>query len=376
MLEERSRITPKLSRLEVRVVKKRVLKTAAIVLCVILAMAITYVLYVVLSSRRLPETMELTAEGMSALPKAKTGETYTIVSQNCGFGAYSPDFTFFMDGGKESWAKSKEAVLENTDAAVREIQTFRPDFVLLQEVDTDSTRSYHVDQVQRIAEQFPGFGQVYAVNYHSAFLLYPFTQPHGASNSGILTLSRYTVAEASRESLEVAKGLSQYLDLDRCFSVSRLPLENGKELVLYNVHTSAYGGSDEIRTSQITEIVQSMEEEYKKGNYCVCGGDFNHDFTGNSTQILNGEVDHDFGWAQPFPAELLPEGISRCLAYGDEQLIPSCRNCDVPYGPDCQTFVVDGYLVSANVTVEELHNIDTGFAYSDHNPVVMRFRLS
>ena len=59
----------------------------------------------------------------------------------------------------------------------------------------------------------------------------------------------------------------------------------------------------------------------------------------------------------------------------DPELVASSRNCDVPAGPDSQTFVLDGFLVTGNVEVKELHNIDTGFAYSDHNPVVMRFVL-
>ena len=124
--------------------------------------------------------------------------------------------------------------------------------------------------------------------------------------------------------------------------------------------------------------MQTLEvsAEYQKGNYCVCGGDFNHDFTGDSTLVLGGGSMTGFGWAQPFPQELLPEGIHRCIDYDDENLIPTCRNCDVPYGPDCQVFVVDGFLVSDNVEVEELHNVDTGFAYSDHHPVVMTFKLA
>ncbi|MBQ1423610.1 MAG: endonuclease/exonuclease/phosphatase family protein, partial [Lachnospiraceae bacterium] len=176
-------------------------------------------------------------------------------------------------------------------------------------------------------------------------------------------------------SLTISTGFSKFLDLDRCYSVSRIPVKDGKELVLYNIHSSAYGGSDEIRTAQITQLTEDMLAEYKKGNYCVCGGDFNHDFTGDSAIVLGGSGTGEFGWAQPFPAELLPEGISRCIDYDDESLVATCRNCDVPYGPDCKVFVVDGFLVSDNVSVLELHNVDTGFAYSDHQPVVMRFQL-
>ena len=60
----------------------------------------------------------------------------------------------------------------------------------------------------------------------------------------------------------------------------------GKELVLYNVHLSAYGGSDEIRTAQMTMLFNDMKAEYEKGNYTVCGGDFNHDFTGDSNKYF------------------------------------------------------------------------------------------
>ena len=339
------------------------------------AVILIYVLYVILSYDRIPDMQALSPVSGTSEEAAETGRAYTVVTQNCGFGAYSPDFTFFMDGGTESWAESKESVIANTDAAAEEVLSFDPDFVLLQEIDTDSTRSYHVDQSERMAGFFDGFDRVFAVNYHSAFLMYPFTQPHGASNSGIMTFSRFPISSALRRSLTISTGFSKFLDLDRCYSVSRIPVKDGKELVLYNIHSSAYGGSDEIRTAQITQLTEDMLAEYKKGSYCVCGGDFNHDFTGDSAIVLGGSGTGEFGWAQPFPAELLPEGISRCIDYDDESLVATCRNCDVPYGPDCKVFVVDGFLVSDNVSVLELHNVDTGFAYSDHQPVVMRFQL-
>lgn len=354
---------------------KRMLKMICTVVFAIFALVLIYLLYVIFSYDRIPDGQVLQPVGEASSAYAEVDREYTIVTQNCGFGAYSPDFTFFMDGGTQSWAESKESVMTNIDLAGEEVLSFVPDFVLLQEIDTDSTRSYHVDQKAQMTTHFPGYEQVFAVNYHSAFLAYPLTQPHGASNAGLLTFSKLDITSALRRSLPISTGFSKYLDLDRCYSVSRIPVENGKELVLYNLHTSAYGGSDEIRTAQITQLTQDMLAEYEQGNYCVCGGDFNHDFTGDSTIVLGGSNMGEFGWAQPFPAYLLPEGISRCIDYDDEELVATCRNCDVAYGPDCQTFVVDGFLVSDNVRVLELHNVDTGFTYSDHNPVVMRFQL-
>ena len=45
----------------------------------------------------------------------------------------------------------------------------------------------------------------------------------------------------------------------------------------------------------ITDLFEDMAAEYQKGNYVICGGDFNHDFTGDSSQKLNGARIHGHG---------------------------------------------------------------------------------
>ncbi|MCR5649571.1 MAG: endonuclease/exonuclease/phosphatase family protein [Lachnospiraceae bacterium] len=354
---------------------KKILKMTGIVIAAVLLTAISYVAYVFISYSRIPDMQPLDTYGKPSEDAVTTGTEYTIVTQNCGFGAYDQDFTFFMDGGKQSWADDKETVIKDTDLASEEILSHDPDFILLQEVDTDSTRSYHVNQVERFASSFEGFCSVFSMNYHSAFLMYPPLQPHGKSNSGILTLSKTGITSSMRRSLPISEGFSKILDLDRCYSVSRIPVDNGKEFILYNIHASAYGGSDTVRTGQMTMLLNDMKSEYDKGNYCLCGGDFNHDFPGNSRSWFGSGVMDSVGWAHPFPVDLIPEGISQCLDYDDDRHIATCRNCDVPYGPDCQTVVVDGFLISDNISCTELHNIDAAFIYSDHNPVEMKFEL-
>ncbi len=352
---------------------KKILK---ILLCVLLSVVLvisTYLGYVIFSYSRIDDKQNIFPAETGKNNKLTINTTYTAVIQNLGFGAYTQDFTFFMDGGTQSWAKSKESVKECINIAAQKVSEFSPDFILFQEVDFDSTRSYHTNQRKILENKFKTYSSAFAINYHSAFLAYPFTQPHGASNSGILTLSKYNITSCLRRSLPISQSFSKFLDLDRCYSVSRIPVDNGKELVLYNVHLSAYGGSDEIRTAQMTMLFNDMESEYKKGNYTVCGGDFNHDFTGDSTQKLNGGQKVDFGWAQPFPQDLLPKCITRCTNY--ENLIPTCRNCDVPYKDGNFTIIVDGFLVSENVEAIKIENIKTDFVYSDHNPVVLKFNL-
>jgi endonuclease/exonuclease/phosphatase family metal-dependent hydrolase len=49
---------------------------------------------------------------------------------------------------------------------------------------------------------------------------------------------------------------------------------------------------------------------------------------------------------------------------------------DQPYKPG-KSFVtlIDGYILSPNIKAESVHVVSTGFQYSDHNPVVLKFQL-
>lgn len=357
-----------------RGIKTAVKAFIGIILAIIIII-VGYLGYVLLSYSRIEDNLPLTPTSANTDEKIETGKTYTAFIHNLGFGAYTRDFTFFMDGGTESWAESEESVIDCINKGIETAKTYSPDFIMFQEVDFDSTRSYHVDQQKMLSDAFSDYSNTFAVNYDSAFLMYPLTEPHGASKAGIMTLSRYNITSAVRRSLPISESVSKFLDLDRCYSVSRVPVENGKELVIYNVHLSAYGSNDEIRTAQMTMLAEDMKKEYEKGNYCLCGGDFNHDFTGDSTQKLNGGQTVDFGWAQPFPTHLFPDFIIRCDNYTQDKLTPTCRNCDIPYEEGNPTFIVDGFLVTDNIEVVKLENIQTCFEYSDHNPVVIEFIL-
>lgn len=339
----------------------------ALVLALVLAVG-GYVLYVLLDYERIPDKQPLTPVGGSGT--VERGVIYTALSYNIGFAAYTPDFTFFMDGGTQSRAESRESVLSVMNGISALARGLSADFYLFQEVDTDADRSHHVNEADILRAAFPTYGSVFAYNYHSSYLFWPLTEPHGASDAGLLSLSRFSASAAVRRSLPIADTLSKFLDLDRAYTVTRYPVEGGRELIVYNVHTSAYGGSEEIRTAQMSMLLSDMQAEYEKGNYCLAGGDFNHDLSGTSVTRFNGES-ADYGWAQPFPANLLPAGIRRVL---DDGSVPSCRNCDIPYSPDSFVLTVDGFLASENITART-EVVDTGFTYSDHNPVKIEFML-
>ena len=355
------------------------LKWWKIPLCVVLLLLIiaaSYVAYVFLSYSRIEDNVSLPSSG-NATQAASVGTEYTAVSYNVGFGAYTPEFTFFMDEGKESRARSAESVQECTNGVSDVALSYDPDITLYQEVDTDSTRSWHIDQVKIINDKFSAHGNydsVFAQNYHSVYLMYPLNKPHGASNSGLLTESRFDVTSSLRRSLPIADGFKKILDLDRCYSISHIPVDNGKEIVLFNVHLSAYGTDAAQGNAQLEMLFGDMKAAYDAGNYVICGGDFNHDFTTTSKEYFNPGTDKTYSWCEPFPDDIIPDGLSKCTDYA-EGMVHTSRYANIPYGEDSFVVILDGFIISDNIGCTYVQNIDTGYKYTDHNPAVMKFIL-
>ncbi|MBO4494283.1 MAG: endonuclease/exonuclease/phosphatase family protein [Clostridiales bacterium] len=388
-----------------RTKKRLALRIVLSTIGVLLLIVVSYVIYAFASYYRLPDNIELTPKPdpgrymtMGRKPPERIivsteEETYTIMTYNIGFGAYTPDYSFFMDGGKYSWARSKDGLIQNLKDIANMITDSDPDFVLLQEVDEDGTRSRHVCEVNYMCAM-DYYQHVYAQNFDSPFLFWPLLEPHGANKSGILTLSKAYIRSALRRSLPVSDSLSKIVDYDRCYSISRIPLgkttsapypfngttdPEGKELVLFNVHLSAYS-TESVREAQLSMLFEDMQNEYAKGNYVICGGDFNHNLRKDSTS------ENVPGWAQSFPRESIPGAFSfgfETSATGSGKPAPvvniahdSCRNADEAYDPQTTfTVLADGFIVSDNIEVVYYESIDMQYAYSDHDPVIMEFSL-
>lgn len=360
-----------------------VLRGVIIIILALLLVVGGYVIYLQSNYYRIEDhaVLEVENNGEDVL---KTGDAYSVVTYNIGFGAYGPDYSFFMDtgemkdgtktSGKYGKAMSLESVEAHTEGALGVIEDLDADFYLLQEVDEDADRSYHVNQKEFIKTAMTGYASVFANNFHSAYLFYPFNDPHGAVQAGLLSFSRYQISEAERRSYPVDNSfITKFTDLDRCFVQMRLPVEGGHELVLINSHMSAYDEGGTIRAQQLELLNSVMSEEYAKGNYVIVGGDFNH--------AMGEAVAEGFPTEQKFPAWVavlteddLADGV-RIVRAENELEVPTCRGADIVYTKGVNyTTVVDGFLVTDNVRAAA-ENVDTDFAYSDHNPVKLQFEL-
>lgn len=390
---------------------KRALKYTAVIFVAIIMILVGivsgYVAYLSTNYYRIKD-MTVCEVNNSQSQKISLGEeyNYSISTYNIGFGAYSKDFDFFMDSGtmldgkkvagSHSTAFSKDVVNTNTTGAVNLIKQLNTDFSFFQEVDTSSTRSYFVNQYEQIHttlnETSNAYSYSFANNMHSAYLCYPFNDPIGVINSGIVTLSKYNITSATRRSFPVDNSfINKFFDLDRCFEVNILPIEGStKNLVLINQHMSAYDKGGVIRSQQLEMLFGFMSAQYNLGNFVIAGGDWNHDIAESiNTFTTQQEVPE---WVYQIKAEDLPEGFS----FATSKNAPTCRSTDMKYTSGSNyTVVLDGFIVSDNIRINEITNIGTtienegnpievgsttitdysNFSYSDHNPVYMDFSL-
>ena len=363
-----------------RIIKNVTLSLIAILMVVIIVVG-CYLEYVILQYYRIDDNinLEIIDRNQNSLDLSRE---YKISTYNIGFGAYNQEYSFFMDEGymkdgtyvvgKYAKAKNKEVVEINTQGSIETIKNLNSDFIFFQEVDKEADRSYKVNQYQNILDSFPGYDVTYASNFHSARLLYPFNDPIGKTEAGIVTLSKYDLDNSIRYSLPIDESFpTRFFDLDRCFSLNRIKLSNNKELVLINVHLSAYDEGGVIRKAQLEVLNKVLEEEYKKGNYVIAGGDFNHDI---------GESKNKFKTEQKVPEwvyELSDENLTKGFRFVAPNDYPTCRSSDMEYKKDVNyTVVIDGFIVSDNIEVTSINTIMQNndlFVYSDHNPVKMNF---
>ena len=296
------------------------------------------------------------------------GKNYKIMTWNIGYGGLDKDTDFFMDGGHMVFPINKNHVENSIDHIISTSKKINADIKLFQEVDYDSKRTFHMNQVEKLRENLLG-SSTFALNFKASFVPYPIP-PMGKVESGIMTQTDFKIKKSKRYQQEIPhKFPTRLVNLKRAFNPSYIDIKNSdKKLVIINVHLDAYESGNKGRVAQTKEIIDFVNKEYKKGNYVLVGGDFNQELTGKFKKLPEGIWN-----PSPFPKEMLTENIK---IYYDKNGKTSVVN-DKPYtGKDAYLSTIDGFLATDNI---EIKNIKTqtkeNFQYSDHNPVVMEFVL-
>ncbi len=235
-------------------------------------------------------------------------------------------------------------------------------------------RSGKEDQFAGLKDLFPEYSSAFATNYKVKFIPSPkiIGPQYGSVLSGPAVFSRFSMRKADRYALPGNyKWPRRIFFLDRCMLVARLPAGEDREWVIVNTHNAAYDKGGFIKTEQLELIKSFALNEYAKGNAVIIGGDWNSYMPGTTgAQFPSAEGIPEY--YQPLPSDWEIPGWD----WGFDPSVPTCRSLAAPYKAG-ETFscVIDGFLVSPNIEIIHTEGIDTGFQYSDHNPLIMTVKL-
>ena len=315
------------------------------------------------------ERVERNGEASSA-----GGDTLQCLIWNVGYAGLGKEMDFFNDGG--------EGIRPTEDMAsnyLKGITSFigaearNTDFILLQEVDVNSKRSYNTDQVQAISSASPGFTHSFALNYDVKFVPVPFRfpyKPYGKTYGGLMSMSKLPVDQAQR--LQYPGGFdwpTKLYMLDRCALEFIIPLKSGKKLLLVNTHNTAYDASGEIKKQELEFMKKRYEDYVKQGYAVVIGGDWNQVPPDWDSKHFNATMPEGYT-PQSLDESLIPEGFQ--VAF--DKTRATNRSNDKPFDPaTTYTTLIDYFMSSANVEVLNVETIDLGFSFSDHQPVRLQF---
>ena len=347
----------------------KIIRPLIYVLLVLIGAFLIFLIYSTLADFQ-PE--EITLQAIEHEPDVLVDSMdLSLMIWNIGYAGLDASMDFFYDGGKKM-RPEEEALKSNIKGIQRTLDAYRDlDFLMLQEVDKNSKRSYHINEYQIIKEQFQGYHTSFGVNYKVDFVPIPVTGPMGKVESGLMTLSKHSPGSVERHSFpgNYSWPVKLFM-LDRCFLVNRYQLSKQKELILINTHNSAYDDGS-LREQQMAYLRNFLVSEYEKGNYVIVGGDWNQTPYGLKPELPShvfDTVDLTF-MEKDFPS---PD-----WNWSFDSTLPTNRRLATPFEQSSSpSTIIDCFLASPNVELSAAKTIDLGFKYSDHHPVILQARLS
>ncbi len=330
-----------------------------------------------------PETVEEVPIENNQNQLIQLNEAMTMMTFNIGYAGLGEDEDFVMDGGTKGIPESKTVVEDYFTGIKGVLENHPSDFYLLQEVDVKARRSYGINEVMGLTETLgETYSTAFAYNFKAPFVPFPvsLTDYIGYVESGIVSFTTYRVEQISRYQFPGSFSWPlRVANLKRAMMVSTYDIEGSDhKLLVINLHMSAYDASGTLREQEMAFLKSFLEEQQTLGNYVIVGGDFNQTFPGAEDIYPTQE---GLWEAYPIETDFLPDGYR--FEYDATQ--PSCRLLNQPYDPTddmTQYYIIDGFIVSSNIETLAYDGINVGaktlnenFKYSDHNPVVLRFKL-
>lgn len=283
-------------------------------------------------------------------------DTLSVVTYNIGY----------LSGMTNNLAvkPGKDLFEANLKKARDLLNTLQADIVGFQEIDYGSSRSYQVDQLDALAQDY--YQGVVAINWDKNYVPFPYWPPavqFGKMLSGQAILSRFPISNGQRQVLEKPREAPFYYNafyLDRLVQVAEISL-GAETLVVLNVHLEAF--DQQTREAQAQVLLDMVDSLAAKGPLLLVG---------------------DFNARPPFAKDQLTDETTMRLFFDHPQLSPAITQSQYLQQEE-RYFTFDSrkpyemldYIFYTHESIKPLaaRVVREADEISDHLPVFMSFTL-
>lgn len=298
---------------------------------------------------------------------------YSLLSWNIGYAGLGSDMDFFYDGGTHV-RTSRQRTLTNLNAIGRTLENNDTvDFILLQEVDFNSKRTYRINEWEELSNYLPEFQRFKAINYKVIFVPVPPSSPMGKVNSGLVMFTKYQPERVERRDFPGQYSWpTRLFMLDRCFLVSYFPFRDGNKLLVIDTHNSAFDDGT-LKQQEMAYLKEFLLDQAKQGNHVIVGGDWNQNPPGYVDSLFNTNSGYENFALNNIPEDFLPSSWT----WAFDPSLTTNRSLVKPYQPGVTaSTILDFFLLSPGIEREDVSIIDLNFENSDHQPVLLTVGIS
>lgn len=346
---------------------KSFLKILTVIL--IIAVVCTLTLGIVLwCTEYKPNEKEMLSYNSKGTRGLYTSREVSIVEWNIAEALASYDMDSYKEGGKMIESNSKNSVYENLLGISETLLSYDADIYIVNDIDMKAKRTMNINEVEYLSKKL-NLVPLFAYDKKVKYTPYPWPT-EGNTAKGNAMYSHLGLSSLERVALPY-KNTSFPLNLiaeKNAALVAKIPLSNSdSSLVLINANLQKTPlVTEESSDSSLDALLKLAYEEYNNGeNYVIIAASFNRKLCENS--IINKT---DIAIPSAFNTDL-EDGWE--LVYDDTTMTQRSLN-DVYKNNEngVNSYVTDGYIVSPNISVNEIKTIDEEFFYSAHNPIMIK----
>jgi endonuclease/exonuclease/phosphatase family metal-dependent hydrolase len=285
----------------------------------------------------------------------------TLVSWNIGYAGMGKESDFLLDHGRSLRPRSKQLVIKNLRGILETLSMIDAQLFLLQEAAGPSWNTFGVDVFRVLRREFGAYHW-----YFDPDIAIGLNDDHSGIINGNATASILQTRSVESYPLSRETGL-----IGKEYAVLVTTLERAEHVwAILNIHLSAFDAQMEgLRERQVKEVMELARSLYERGAYVVIGGDWNLRLM--ETRFPHTTALEDLFWIRDLDTHLIPQGWQ----VATDPAVPTVRTAQRPYEKGLNhTLIIDGFVLSPNVRLEEIKTLDLGFEYSDHQPVILTVR--